>query len=85
MNNFNFMKHIGYKTISGKYLLGYINLKKDLLYFDQIIYDKQEIIYSLDWFNNDSRDGNGKITELAKFKIKKLESILISNWQIWSF
>jgi len=73
------MKQIGYKTISGKYLLGYTDLKKDLLYFDQLIYDKQEILHFTNMFIKDSHGGrNGNaIKNLAT--ISEDEKKLVEN------
>ena len=40
------MKRLGLKSITLKYLLGETNLKKDLLYFDKLIFDLNELKFA---------------------------------------
>ncbi|QCX39830.1 hypothetical protein FF125_15795 [Aureibaculum algae] len=55
------MKQVGYKTLSGSYLLGKVNLKRDLLYFDEIYIDQKDIDEAIRILNSPRRIYNTKI------------------------
>jgi hypothetical protein len=65
------MERVGLKSIGINYLLGLTNLKRELLYFDRLAFDKKELYWS-----NEFAEPVGK-TFLKDFEIK--ETIKLRN------
>lgn len=80
------MNKIGLKSIKLKYLLGKTNLKRDLLYFDKLVFDENELKMSKSLVGplGETLFGETNFKEIYKFQLAELDYLLDENL-IFSF
>lgn len=75
------MQRLGLKSINLKYLLGKTNLKRDLLYFDKLIFDENELKMSK-WIAEPLGEtllGKSQFEETQKFQLTELDFLQDKN------
>jgi hypothetical protein len=75
------MQRLGLKSINLKYILGKTNLKKDLLYFDKLIFDENELKMSKSLAGPLGKTllGENQFEEIQKFQLTELEFLQDKN------